>query len=97
MARFFNVDAEMAATEVNFTEKLVLVEPSTDVEQLVVDIEGGGIDKTYIALKLLEHQPKLSVIRDVHKDIALHVLARKLSSLFARKRIGIFKRLAYSS
>ncbi|KAK4855264.1 hypothetical protein QYF36_005552 [Acer negundo] len=50
-----------------------------------------------IALKLLKHQPKLAVTRDEHEDTALHVLARKPSSLFARRRIGIFKRLAYSS
>ncbi|KAK3189929.1 hypothetical protein Dsin_029490 [Dipteronia sinensis] len=49
-----------------------------------------------IALKLLEHQPKLAVTRDVNEDTALHVLARKPSSLFARRRIGIFKWLAYS-
>ncbi|KAK2646879.1 hypothetical protein Ddye_022074 [Dipteronia dyeriana] len=49
-----------------------------------------------IALKLLEHQPRLAVTRDEHEDTALHVLPRKPSSLFARRRIGIFKRLAYS-
>ncbi|KAI9196042.1 hypothetical protein LWI28_020472 [Acer negundo] len=50
-----------------------------------------------IALKLLEHQPELAVTRDEHNDTALHVLARKPSSMFARGRIGIFKRLTYSS
>ncbi|KAK1562831.1 hypothetical protein Q3G72_017709 [Acer saccharum] len=46
-----------------------------------------------IALKLLEHQPKLAVTRNVDDDTALHVLARKPSSMFVSRRIGIFKRL----
>ncbi|KAK3189815.1 hypothetical protein Dsin_029376 [Dipteronia sinensis] len=51
---------------------------------------------TDIALKLLKLQPELAVTRDEHNDTALHVLARKPSSMFARGRIGIFKRLTYS-
>ncbi|TXG71804.1 hypothetical protein EZV62_000383 [Acer yangbiense] len=50
-----------------------------------------------IALKLLEHRPELAVTRDENNDTALHVLVRKPSSMFARERIGIFKRLTYWS
>ncbi|KAH7573694.1 hypothetical protein JRO89_XS03G0194200 [Xanthoceras sorbifolium] len=44
-----------------------------------------------------EDQPDLAVTRDVHNDTALHVLARKPSSIFAHNIIGILKSLTYSS
>ncbi|KAK2646533.1 hypothetical protein Ddye_021728 [Dipteronia dyeriana] len=40
-----------------------------------------------IALKLLEHQPELAVTRNEHDDTALHVLARKPSSMFALRKM----------
>ncbi|KAI9195955.1 hypothetical protein LWI28_019714 [Acer negundo] len=50
-----------------------------------------------MASKLLQHQPQLAVTRDMHRNTALHVLARKPSSMFARGRTGLFKMITNSS
>ncbi|KAL5861886.1 hypothetical protein ACOSQ4_003182 [Xanthoceras sorbifolium] len=50
-----------------------------------------------IALKLQEDQSELAVTRDVHNDTALHVLARKPSSMFAPNSIENLKMLTYST
>ncbi|TXG71897.1 hypothetical protein EZV62_000476 [Acer yangbiense] len=50
-----------------------------------------------IALRLLKHRPELAVTRNENNDTALHVLARKPSSMFARRETGLFKMLTNSS
>ncbi|KAK0607652.1 hypothetical protein LWI29_018158 [Acer saccharum] len=50
-----------------------------------------------MASKLLQHQPQLAVTRDMHQNTALHMLARKPSSMFARRRTGLFKMITNSS
>ncbi|KAK1592792.1 hypothetical protein Q3G72_030447 [Acer saccharum] len=49
-----------------------------------------------IALRLLKHRPELAVTRNENNDTALHVLARKPSSMFARRETGLFKTLTNS-
>ncbi|KAL5852580.1 hypothetical protein ACOSQ3_007698 [Xanthoceras sorbifolium] len=44
-----------------------------------------------------DNQLKLAVTCDMYNDTALHVLARKPSSIFARSSIKILKMLTYSS
>ncbi|KAK1562528.1 hypothetical protein Q3G72_013418 [Acer saccharum] len=49
-----------------------------------------------MASKLLQHQPQLAVTPDMHQNTTLHVLARKPSSMFARRRTGLFKMITNS-
>ena len=47
---------------------------------------------TDLALKILEREPSLALARDANGDTALHVLARKPSTIANKRQLGIWKR-----
>jgi hypothetical protein len=47
---------------------------------------------TDLALKILEREPSLALTRDANGDTALHVLARKPSTIANKRQLGIWKR-----
>ncbi|KAK3189934.1 hypothetical protein Dsin_029495 [Dipteronia sinensis] len=51
-------------------------------------LKGDWEEAKHIALKLLKNRPELAVFRDENNETALHVLARKPSSIFKMKSAG---------